>query len=137
MDRYKKGLAAKDFFLKIFNADCQLIAIENPTPSRIYELPKNTQVIHPWQFGHKFTKRTLLWLKGLPPLEPTQIVEPEQTFCPSGSYSKKHNKKHKGVFTRDRARQRSKTFKGIAKAMAIQWFGKAEQLSLFEMEVCK
>jgi hypothetical protein len=120
-ERYAKGLAAKEFFMQIYNANCERIAIENPTPSRIYELPEKTQVIQPYQFGHPFTKRTQLWLRGLPKLEPTKIVEPERTFCPSGSYSGKHNEKHKGIFTKDRARQRSKTFPGIAKAMAEQW----------------
>lgn len=120
-ERYAKGLAAKEFFMQFYNADCDKVAIENPTPSRIYELPEKTQVIQPYQFGHPFTKRTQLWLKGLPKLEPTNIVEPERTFCPSGSYSKKHNEKHKGIFTKDRARNRSKTFPGIAKAMAEQW----------------
>lgn len=120
-ERYAKGLAAKAFFMQFYNADCEMIAIENPTPSRIYELPEKTQVIQPYQFGHPFTKRTQLWLKGLPKLESTNIVEPERTFCPSGSYSKKHNEKHKGIFTKDRARNRSKTFPGIAKAMAEQW----------------
>ena len=120
-ERYAKGLEAKEFFMQIYNAKCDKIAIENPTPSRIYELPEKTQVIQPYQFGHPFTKRTQLWLKGLPKLEPTNIVEPERTFCPSGSYSVKHNEKHKGIFTRDRARQRSKTFSGIAKAMAAYW----------------
>ena len=112
--------------MQIYNAKCDKIAIENPTPSRIYELPENTQVIQPYQFGHPFTKRTQLWLKGLPKLEPTNIVEPERTFCPSGSYSGKHNEKHKGIFTKDRARQRSKTFPGIAKAMAEQWGREAQ-----------
>lgn len=120
-ERYAKGLAAKEFFMQIYNATCDKIAIENPTPSRIYELPEKTQVIQPYQFGHPFTKRTQLWLKGLPKLEPTDIVEPERTFCPSGSYSGKHDEKHKGIFTKDRARQRSKTFPGIANAMAKQW----------------
>lgn len=120
-ERYEKGLEAKEFFLKFYNADCDHIAIENPTPSRIFELPEKSQVIQPYEFGHPFTKRTQLWLKGLPPLKPTNIVKPERTFCPSGSYSKKHNEKHKGLFTTDRARQRSKTFKGVAEAMAKQW----------------
>lgn len=120
-ERYAKGLAAKEFFMQIYNATCDKIAIENPTPSRIYELPEKTQVIQPYQFGHPFTKRTQLWLKGLPKLEPTDIVEPERTFCPSGSYSGKHDEKHKGIFTKDRAWQRSKTFPGIANAMAKQW----------------
>lgn len=120
-ERYKKGLEAKKFFMKFWNADCEKIVIENPTPSRIFELPEKTQVIQPYQFGHPYTKRTQLWIKGLPLLKPTDIVEPERTWCPSGSYSGKHNDKHRGVFTKDRALNRSKTFPGIAKAMAEQW----------------
>ena len=125
-ERYAKGLEGKKFFMEFFNADCQKIAIENPTPSKIYELPKHSQVIQPYQFGHPFTKRTQLWLKGLPPLKPTDLVEPERTWCPSGSYSGKHAEKHRGMFTKDRARNRSKTFPGIAKAMAEQWGGECE-----------
>ena len=120
-ERYQKGLAAKEFFMEFYNADCDRIAIENPTPSKVYNLPDKTQVIQPWQHGHPFTKRTQLWLKGLPLLMPTNIVEPERTWCPSGSYSGKHGDKHRGMFTKDRARNRSKTFPGIAKAMAEQW----------------
>lgn len=122
-ERYAKGLEGKKFFMEFFNADCPKIAIENPTPSKIYELPKHSQVIQPYQFGHPFTKRTQLWLKGLPQLVPTDLVEPERTWCPSGSYSGKHAEKHRGMFTKDRARNRSKTFPGIAKAMAEQWGG--------------
>ena len=120
-ERYKKGLEAKAFFMMFYNANCERIAIENPTPSKIFGIPEKTQVIQPWQFGHPFTKRTQLWLKGLPPLQPTDIVEIERTWCPSGSYSKKHGEKHKGMFTTDRAKNRSKTFPGVAKAMAEQW----------------
>lgn len=125
-ERYEKGMEAKAFFMRFYNADCKRIAIENPTPSRVFELPEKTQIIQPWQFGHPFTKRTQLWLKGLEPLQPTEIVEPERTWCPSGSYSKKHGEKHRGMFTTDRARNRSKTFPGIAKAMAEQWGGICE-----------
>lgn len=124
-ERYLKGLEAKEFFMKFYNANCERIAIENPTPSRIFELPQKTQVIQPYQFGHPFTKRTQLWLKGLPELKPTEIVEPERTWCPSSSYSREHNDKRRGVFTKDRARNRSKTFPGVAKAMAEQWGGRA------------
>lgn len=122
-ERYKKGLEGKAFFMKFYNANCEKIAIENPTPSRIYELPEKSQVIQPYMFGHPFTKRTQLWLKGLPPLKPTNIVKPERTWCPSGSYSHKHGEQHRGMFTKDRAKNRSKTFEGIAKAMAEQWAG--------------
>lgn len=127
IERYKKGLEAKVFFMKLLNANCERIAVENPTPSRVFELPEKTQVIQPWQFGHPYTKRTQLWLKGLPLLQPTDVVKPERTWCPSGSYSKKHGEKHRGMFTKDRARNRSKTFPGIAKAMAEQWAGNNEE----------
>ena len=130
VERYKKGLEAKAFFMTIYNADCPKIAIENPTPSRVYGLPEKTQVIQPWQFGHPYTKRTQLWLKGLQPLKPTNIVTPERTWCPSGSYSQKHDNKHKGMFTTDRAKNRSKTFPGIAQAMAEQWGGKISEEEL-------
>lgn len=125
LERYSKGLVAKDFFMRIWQADCPMVAIENPTPSRIYELPDASQTIQPWMFGHPFTKRTNLWLKGLPSLVPTDVVIPERTWCPSGSYSGKHGEQHRGMFTTDRARNRSKTFPGISKAMAEQWAGKA------------
>ena len=112
-DRYKKGLLAKELFMAIYNADCPKIAIENPTPSRIYELPEKTQVIQPWQFGHPYSKRTQLWLKGLPKLIPTNIVEVQSSCRKAGNWFNKGGK--------DRQRNRSKTFSGIAKAMADQW----------------
>ena len=121
---------AAALFMDFVNADVCKIAIENPTPSRVYGLPEKTQVIQPWQFGHPYTKRTQLWLKGLPKLVPTNIVTPERTWCPSGSYSQKHNEKHKGMFTTDRAKNRSKTFPGIAQAMAEQWGGKINEEEL-------
>ena len=112
-ERYKKGLLAKELFMSIYNADCPKIAIENPTPSKIYELPEKSQVIQPWQFGHPYSKRTQLWLKGLPKLIPTNIVEVESSCRKAGNWFNKGGK--------DRQRNRSKTFPGIAKAMADQW----------------
>jgi hypothetical protein len=125
-ERYAKGLEAKAFFMAFYNADCDRIAIENPTPSKIYELPPVSQYVQPWEHGHEYTKRTGLWLKNLPLLVPTNIVKPIATWCPSGSYSHKHGEQHRGMFTKDRAKNRSKTFPGIAKAMAEQWAGPAE-----------
>ena len=122
-ERYEKGLRAKEFFLAFYNANCDRIAVENPLPSKIFELPEKTQVIQPYQFGHPYTKRTQLWLRGLPVLTPTCIVAPVASWCPSGSYSRGHADRHRGVFTTDRARNRAKTFPGIAKAMAEQWAG--------------
>lgn len=125
-ERYEKGLEAKAFFMAFLNADCDRIAVENPIPSKVFDLPKYTQTVQPFEYGHPFTKKTCFWLKGLEPLVPTDIVEPVATWCPSGSYSHKHGDKHRGMFTKDRARNRSKTFPGIAKAMAEQWAGAAD-----------
>lgn len=125
-ERFEKGLEAKKFFMAFLEADCPKIAVENPIPSKVFELPPYTQTVQPYEHGHPFTKKTCFWLKGLKPLEPTDVVEPERTWCPSGSYSGKHGEKHRGVFTKDRARQRSKTFPGIARSMAEQWAGRAE-----------
>ena len=112
-DRLKLGLAAKDFFMAFYNADCEKICIENPTPSRVYELPKYTQVIQPWMFGHPVQKRTCLWLKGLEPLKPTEIVEERQSSKVPGNWFNKGGK--------ERQKNRAKTFTGIAAAMASQW----------------
>lgn len=122
-DRVSLGIEARDLFMRFWWSDIPRIAIENPIPSTVFCLPKCTQAIQPFEYGHPYTKRTCLWLKGLPPLQPTEIVEPIATWCPSGSYSGRHDPKHAGVFTRDRTKNRSKSFPGIAKAMAEQWGG--------------
>lgn len=121
-DRYKKGIAGKEFFLKFLNANCDHVAIENPIPSSVYDLPKCTQVIQPYEYGEPWSKKTCLWLKGLPILHPTEIVSDHKPFCSSGSYSKSHDPKYKGASLKGgSAKSRSKTFPGIAKAMAEQW----------------
>lgn len=76
MERYQKGIEAKAFFMAFLGADYPKIAVENPVSSRIYQMPPHTQEIQPWQFGHPVQKKTRLWLKGLPPLMPTEIVSP-------------------------------------------------------------
>lgn len=123
LQRYYEGLCGKALFLAIWAADCEKVVIENPTPSKIYAYPEPMQAIQPYQFGHPFTKRTMLWGRGVEPLKPTNVVEPTKTWCPSftGKYKGERNR---GVFTTDRAKNRSKTFPGIAKAMAEQWGGK-------------
>lgn len=119
LDRYEKGIAAKEFFLKILNAQCDKIAIENPIHSKIFDMPPYTQQIEPWMFGHDVTKRTRLWLKGLPPLFATDIVIPSKTYLPSSCSRFKGTGKNKD--TKHGSIERSKTFNGIAKAMAQQW----------------
>lgn len=114
-ERYRMGLLAKDFFLTILNADCPRIAVENPISSRIFEMPAHTQTIQPFLFGHPVRKKTRLWLKGLPPLVPTETVDPKCSCHEAGTWFMKGGK--------DRQRNRAKTFPGIAKAMAYQWAG--------------
>lgn len=119
-ERYKRGLAAKEFFLAFYNADCPRIAVENPISNRIYQMPQHTQEIQPWQFGHPFMKTTRLWLKGLPPLKPSEIVQWTDTWCASSKTGRNGYAKHS-------SKARSKTFPGVARAMAEQWAGPTQQ----------
>ena len=121
-ERYAKGLEAKEFFMNFYNADCEKIVIENPIPTRIYGLPQYTQTIQPYEHGHPYSKKTCLWLKGLPELKPTELVtENIISWVSGGSKDSKGNpRRNKGTVYRD-SRTRSKTFPGIAKAMAQQW----------------
>ena len=112
-ERYKRGVEAKGFFMRFYNADCDKICIENPTPMRIWNLPKYTQAIQPYFFGEPYKKRTCLWLKGLNTLIATDICENAEPTTNPGNWFNKVGK--------DRAKIRSKTFLGIAKAMAEQW----------------
>lgn len=127
-ERLKKARAAKAFFMTIYNADCDKIAIENPRPLKIVGLPKPSQVIQPYQFKHPFSKATLLWLKNLPSLIPTGIMEKYTPFLPSNT----------GCFSRGGggsrgvahdAKTAAKTFPGVAEAMATQWAGTCETSS--------
>lgn len=121
-ERYKKGLQAKAFFMKLYNADCEHICVENPIPSKVFDLPKYTQIIQPYEFGHPYSKKTCLWLKNLPKLKPTQIVTKNIISWVSGGSKDNYGnpRKQSGTKIRD-AKTRSKTFPGIAKAMAEQW----------------
>lgn len=118
-ERWQKGLEMKALFMSIYNADCDKIAIENPVSMKIWELPKFTQEIQPWQFGHPFTKKTRLWLKGLPNLMPTDVVEPLAKWVGCGNY--KNREKQNQAVCKSFTNKRSKTFDGIANAMAAQW----------------
>ena len=120
--RYKKGLEAKEFFMQFYNAECEHVAIENPIPSKVFELPPYSQIIQPYEYGHPYTKKTCLWLKGLPKLEPTNIIEPLGGWvCGNAEIWKKQAAKGKVYGKEKSAKHRSKTFEGIAKAMATQW----------------
>lgn len=123
--RYALGIEAREFFMAFYNADCPKIAVENPVPASAFNLPEYSQVIQPYEFGHPYSKKTCLWLKGLEPLKPTQVIEDHVPFISSGTYSKTHDPRYKGASRKGgSAKSRSKTFPGIAKAMAEQWGGK-------------
>ncbi len=111
---------AIDFFLALAHAPIPRIAIENPVciMSSVWREPD--QIIQPWQFGHGETKATCLWLKGLPPLVPTNIVagrEPRVHMMPPGP---------------DRWKERSRTFEGVAQAMAAQWSNYSDLVTQME-----
>jgi len=111
--RLDEALIAKEFFMAFINAPIPKICVENPIPTKIIGLPNYTQKIEPYFFGEPYQKKTCFWLKGLPQLEPTQILpKPESTKIP-GNWFNKGGK--------DRQKNRAKTFPGIAKAMAEQW----------------
>lgn len=147
--RQREGI---EFFCKFLIADCDYIAIENPVNiisgdyvkqwfpdlAEKYGLPrKPTQSIHPWMFGDNYAKKTCLWLKGLPPLVPEVTEEPDLEYF---EWTDKNGKKKRQPLwyfdalrkTRtgeDRSKIRSKTFPGVAKAMAEQWGGYLTRLN--------
>lgn len=104
-----------EFFMAFANADCDRIAIENPIGIMSSQWRKPDQIIQPWQFGHGETKATCLWLRGLHPLVPTDIVDGRE------------QRVWKMPPSADRAKLRSKTYHGIAKAMAEQWAGNVDE----------
>lgn len=133
-EKQKDGRQQKaiDFFMKFINADCPKIAVENPICIMSKKYRKPDQIIQPYEYGHPTKKSTCLWLKGLPKLIPTNIVEPKLV-----TYTKKDGTKVVFGYGMDESRDengkiiawndprtaklRSKTFPGIAKAMADQW----------------
>lgn len=123
-ERYQKAMEAKAFFMKFYYAACPRIAIENPTPMKLIGLPSYDQVIQPYDFGHPYSKRTCLWLKGLPPLFATEIMQQYEPYINGGCKDAHGNyRRFQGRKERDK-KTRSKTFQGIARAMAEQWAGK-------------
>ena len=140
--RQREGL---EFFCKFLEAECDRISIENPVniisgdyckkwfPDIVekYGLPiKPTQIIHPWMFGHPESKKTCLWLKGLPQLKPTNILPVPECGRWANQTKDGQNKlmidgKWIGFNDPRTAKYRSKTYPGIAKAMAEQWAGDA------------
>jgi hypothetical protein len=123
-ERWGLMLAAKDFFDVFLNLPVMKIAVENPLPHRYAKLPHYSQIIQPWMFGHEVSKRTCLWLKNLPLLQPTNIKSnhgerytrtERQMQC---GYGKTSNSKW---YAKANQKERSRTFQGVADAMAEQW----------------
>ena len=134
--RQQQGI---DFFMKLVNADIDRIAIENPIGVMSTKYRKPDQIIQPYQFGDKAQKSTCLWLKNLPKLESTDVVDKGEFF---EFISKKGIKKRMPMWyykalqdaktPQQRSTLRSKTFDGIARAMATQWTSDVKQIKLFQ-----
>ena len=121
INRKKLREEAAIFFMKFVEAKAEHIAIENPIGYMSTYYRKPDQIIQPYEFGVRERKATCLWLKNLPLLTPTNIVEPNIVVLPSG---KTMSKLHYDTFRREkseRSRIRSQTFWGVARAMAVQW----------------
>ena len=121
-ERYEKGLEGKEFFMKLLNAPIEKICVENPIQSSVFKIRKYDQIIQPYEHGHPYSKKTCLWLKNLPPLKVTNLITENIISWVSGG-SKNHKgepRKNMGTKYRDSV-NRSKTFEGIASAMANQW----------------
>jgi site-specific DNA-cytosine methylase len=107
--KQREQAEALAFVRLLLDAPIPMIALENPISVISSRIRKPDQIIQPWQFGHGETKATCLWLKNLPPLQPTEIV------------SGRENRVHRMPPSADRWKKRSETFAGIAEAMADQW----------------
>ena len=122
IQRAKDREEAIEFFMKFANADCDKIVIENPVGIMSTEFRKPNQIIQPYMFGDAFEKKTCLWLKGLPLLAETKVVEPpKRKEFASGKTMPAWYAEVWHLPKEERAKLRSKTFPGIAKAMAEQW----------------
>ena len=118
--RLQQALEAKEFFLKLYHSNIKHIALENPTPLKILKMPQYSQAIQPYEFGHPYSKRTLLWLKNLPLLKSTKIIHDYQPFLPSNTGGKKKGQSYNFGISKN-WKESSTTFKGVAEAMAQQW----------------
>lgn len=124
IERQEKREEAVEFFMAFVNADCEKIAVENPVGIMTRRYKKPTQYIQPFMFGDAVSKKTGLWLKGLKPLEPTNIVEQEFHVSSTGrKWDKWFWDSSLISDLEERSRFRSKTFRGIAAAFADQWGG--------------
>ena len=122
-DRENQREAAVQFFMSFWNADCARVAIENPQGIMSSRFRKPDQYIEPYMFGDAEKKKTGLWLRGLPALTPTEVVEPVIIECASGAREPRWHMETMHLPPKERSKTRSKTFPGIARAMAEQWGG--------------
>lgn len=116
--RWGRMEKAASFFSLLWDLPVPKICIENPVPHKYANLPPYSQTIQPFQFGHRNSKRTCLWLKGLPHLKPTRVVDPDMQVLRSG---RKIDRTYSNTPKKDRGKLRSTTYQGIADAMASQW----------------
>lgn len=130
-ERIALGFEAADFFLKFLNANCSKIVVENPPPMKRFNLPKYTQLVRPYMFGESNNKPVCLWLKGVEKLKPTKVVEKDKDivrWVHKATGQKKSCSKWYNTNTFIHNKHRSVTFKGVAKAMAEQWGGLADDI---------
>tara|TARA_R110000824_G_C15025644_1_gene658822 strand:- start:84 stop:710 length:627 start_codon:yes stop_codon:yes gene_type:complete len=120
-NRQQQREDAVDFFMQLYNAPIPRIAIENPVGIMSTKFRKPNQYVHPYFFGDKHSKKTGLWLRGLPELKPTEMVEPEMYTYKDGRKDPMWHYESMKLPAKERSRVRSQTFPGTAKAMATQW----------------
>jgi hypothetical protein len=116
LNKKQKVKIDTSLFMELLNADIEKICIENPVPSLAAGLPKYTQIIQPYHYGHDHSKKTCLWLKNLPVLKPTKMTKLTYVTTDNG-----HRYTKGWYYTPRNSTDRSRTFKGIARAMANQW----------------
>ena len=117
-ERWKLMHEAAEFFLWLLDAPVPHIAVENPVPHSYAELPHYSQIVQPWYFGDPYSKRTCLWLKNLPLLIPDNVAEPCYWNGKKMAYIPGTHWEGPGE---NRARERSRTYPGLARAMSEQW----------------
>jgi len=121
LERLERGMEARYFFLELLHCSIPKIAVENPRQLTIFKMPRHSQEVQPYYFGDSYTKATRLWLKGVPPLWPTKIVDKGARWIDPHGVSRPAWymwAKGRGY---DGGHSRSRTFPGIAAAMAAQW----------------
>jgi len=115
------GFDAIDFVKRLYNANIERIAIENPIGNLSTAWRKPDQIIQPFHHGHEHWKSTCLWLKNLPLLQPSEIVQPEEKLCGGKKPGRITSELHRLPPSQDRWKERARTYQGIADAMANQW----------------